>query len=218
MPVIVGRTPQLRHFLVWLQVYLVSGDFADKEGWVCCNVPRATYDGMTEMARQRRGGDEVRGRAALSAAIGLSVVLTTWLNVGAAAFGWSGYRAMIEQAAKRYGVDTALIRALIKVESDFTPDAVSSAGAVGSMQVLPQSASDYGVDERQALFDAATNITVGTRHLKRLLLKYRNISRALSAYHAGEGNGQQFRRVGVFVETRKYTVRVIKYFQQYRQQ
>lgn len=134
-----------------------------------------------------------------------------------AASGWSRYRPLIEQAAERYAVDAALIRAVIKVESNFNPDAVSHAGALGLMQVLPRTAGDYGVDEPQQLFDPAINIAVGSRHLKRLLLKYRNISRALSAYHAGEGNETQFRRRGVFVETRKYTVRVIKYFQQYRQ-
>lgn len=136
---------------------------------------------------------------------------------GGMAADWSGYRALIEQAAKRHAVDAALVRAVIKVESNFNPDAVSHAGALGLMQVMPQTAGDYGVDDRQQLFDAETNIDVGTRHLKRLLVKYRNISRALSAYHAGEGNAQQFRRDGIFVETRKYTVRVIKYYQQYRQ-
>ena len=150
------------------------------------------------------------------AAMVLALLFGGVLNVGAAESGWSTYRALVQQAAQRHTIDPALIRAVIKVESNFNPDAVSHADAVGLMQILPRTATDYGVDERQMLFDPATNIDVGTRHLKRLLVRYKNISRALSAYHAGEGNEQKFRRVGVFVETRRYTVRVIKYFQQYR--
>jgi len=159
------------------------------------------------------------GRSAEQPVILLFVLLALLggaVKVSAAESGWAKYRGMIQQADQRYTVDPALIRAVIKVESNFNPDAVSHADAVGLMQIFPRTATDYGVDERQLLFDPATNIDVGTRHLKRLLVRYKNISRALNAYHAGEGNAQQFRRVGVFVETRRYTVRVIKYFQQYQ--
>ena len=126
------------------------------------------------------------------------------------------YGRIISDAAHRYQVDVALIRAVIKVESNFNPNAVSRAGAVGLMQLLPSTAADYGVGSHDALFDPTVNIDTGTRHLQRLLKKYRNISRALTAYNAGEGNEVGFRKTGAFIETRKYTVSVIKYYQQYQ--
>lgn len=128
----------------------------------------------------------------------------------------SGYDVIIERVAKRYKVEAALIRAVIKVESNFKPKAVSRAGAVGLMQLLPTTAAGYGVESREALFDPAVNIDIGTRHLKRLLRKYKNISRALKAYNAGEGRDAQFRKTGVYLETRKYTVSVIRYYWQYK--
>lgn len=126
------------------------------------------------------------------------------------------YTSIINRAASRYGVEAALIRAVIKVESNFKPDAVSRAGSIGLMQLLPATAADYGVKSRDALFDPAVNVDIGTRHLKRLLKKYKNINRALTAYNAGEGAEVDFRRSGIYLETRKYTVSVIKYYQKYK--
>jgi len=126
------------------------------------------------------------------------------------------YAAIIQHAATRYGVEVTLLRAVIKVESNFNPKAVSATGAIGLMQVQPATAADYGVEQRDALFDPQINVDIGTRHLKRLLKKYKNIHRALTAYNAGEGNEVQFRRTGAFTETRKYTVSVIRYYQQYK--
>jgi soluble lytic murein transglycosylase-like protein len=128
----------------------------------------------------------------------------------------SGYNTIIKHAAKRYKVEAALIRAVIKVESNFNPKAVSRAGAVGLMQLMPTTAAAYGIDDSEALFDPAVNVDVGTRHLKRLLRKYKNISRALKAYNAGEGRDKRFRKTGVYLETRKYTVSVIKYYWRYK--
>ena len=147
------------------------------------------------------------------------LTLPPWVSVAEArtdAPAASRYDTLIARAAKRYQVEAALIRAVIKVESNFKPKVVSPAGAVGLMQVLPSTAADYGVEDREALFDPATNIDIGTRHLRRLLRKYKNISRALKAYNAGEGRDAQFRRRGVYVETRKYTVSVIRYYWQYK--
>jgi len=129
----------------------------------------------------------------------------------------SDITAIINTAARQHQVDAALIRAVIKVESNFDPNAVSRAGAIGLMQLLPRTAADYGVDSRDALFNPGINVDAGTRHLKRLLKKYRNISRALTAYNAGEGNAAGFHKTGAYIETRKYTVSVIKYYQQYKQ-
>ena len=126
------------------------------------------------------------------------------------------YTPLIDSAAGRYGVDAALLHALIKVESNYDPMAVSRAGAIGLMQLMPETAVGYGVESREALFDPATNLDAGTRHLKRLLRKYKNISLALTAYNAGEGSAVRFRRTGAYTETRKYVVRVIRYYQIYK--
>ena len=138
------------------------------------------------------------------------------LAADAATPGKPDFAAIIKHAARQHQVDAALIRAVIKVESNFNPNAVSRAGAIGLMQLLPSTAADYGVDSRDELFDPIININTGTRHLKRLLKKYLNTSRALTAYNAGEGNEVGFRKTGAYLETRKYTVSVIKYYQQYK--
>ena len=126
------------------------------------------------------------------------------------------YSSIISHSAERFGVDAALIHALIKVESNYNSEAVSRAGAIGLMQLMPQTAMEYGVESREALFDPGINVTTGTRHLKRLLKKYKNISRALAAYNAGEGSTAGFSKDGAFTETRKYVVRVLQYYQKYK--
>ena len=121
----------------------------------------------------------------------------------------------IDRIARQYHIEPALIHAVISAESGYNPNAVSSAGAIGLMQVLPGTADDYGV-KHQDLYDPITNITTGTRHLRRLLIKYKNISHSLAAYNAGEGTSQRYRRAVPYLETRKYVVRVIKYYQYYK--
>jgi soluble lytic murein transglycosylase-like protein len=127
------------------------------------------------------------------------------------------FTPLIDRIAKRYGLDAALVHAVVKVESNYNPKAISTAGAIGLMQLMPKTAEDYGVTSREALFNPEINVKTGTRHLKRLLKKYKNISRALEAYNAGEGVTKGFRKSGAYLETRKYVVRVIQYYQKYKQ-
>jgi soluble lytic murein transglycosylase-like protein len=122
----------------------------------------------------------------------------------------------INRIAKAYRVEPALVDALISVESGYNPEAVSPDGAVGLMQLLPATAREYGVETREDLLDPLVNVTTGTRHLSRLLGKYRNISHALAAYNAGEGAMQRQRRSVTYLETRKYVVRVIHYYWRYK--
>ena len=119
----------------------------------------------------------------------------------------------IARIAQRYGVEAALVHAVISAESGYEPNAVSPAGAIGMMQVMPETAASYGVEN---LHDPVTNIDVGTRHLKQLLRKYKNISHALAAYNAGEGTMQRHRRAVTYLETRKYVVRVINFYMRYK--
>jgi len=115
---------------------------------------------------------------------------------------------MIDRASKRYGVERDLVHAVVRAESGYDPHAVSRAGAVGLMQVMPATAADYGVRSVEALFDPQTNIRTGVRHLKRLLAKY-GIGKAVMAYNAGEGALERGDGFVTFAETQRYTHRVL---------
>jgi hypothetical protein len=126
-------------------------------------------------------------------------------------------RRLIDHAARRHGVEAALVHAVVAAESDYVIHAVSSAGAVGLMQVMPATASDYGVGSRAALFDPATNIDTGVRHLKRLLRKYRgDYGRTIMAYNAGEGVVDRTDGQVRFAETLNYTENVVGVYRQLR--
>lgn len=118
-------------------------------------------------------------------------------------------KPMIDGIAKRRGLDVDLVHAVIAAESGYNPRAVSPAGALGLMQVMPDTAADYGVDDPQRLFDPETNVDVGTRHLKRLIGKYGNIPRAVAAYNAGEGALERNNAAVAYPETRHYSQQVL---------
>ncbi len=115
---------------------------------------------------------------------------------------------LIDRYAKRQGLERDLVHAVVLAESAYNAHAVSPAGAVGVMQVMPATAAGYGVHSVAALFDPDTNVRVGTRHLKKLVSRY-GIGKAVMAYNAGEGALQ---RQGGFVrypETQRYTHTVL---------
>lgn len=122
----------------------------------------------------------------------------------------------ISISSKKYGVDENLIRAIIKVESDFNPNCVSSAGAKGLMQLMPENCRDLGVADP---FDIEQNIDGGTRHIKEYLDKYNgDVEMALMAYNGGP---TRMARRGVKSindiykmpkETQNYVPKVMKYY------
>jgi soluble lytic murein transglycosylase-like protein len=119
-------------------------------------------------------------------------------------------RVMIDEVAKQYGVERELVRAVVGAESNFNAHAVSRVGAVGLMQVMPATAGDYGVTSTTALFDPKTNLRTGTRHLKRLLEKYKgDYGRVIMAYNAGEGVVDRTNSNVTYRETLDYTEAVI---------
>jgi len=114
---------------------------------------------------------------------------------------------IIDRVAKEQGVDATLVRAVIQVESGFEPRARSSAGAVGLMQVMPQTAKQYGVTGRR-LYDPRANLEAGIKHLKSLL-DHLPLHLALAAYNAGEGAVQRFQGVPPYPETQKYVSTIL---------
>ena len=97
----------------------------------------------------------------------------------------SKFDGLIESVSAKHGVDPKLVKCVIRIESDFNPDAVSSAGAMGLMQLMQETAEYYFLRDP---FNPEKNVDAGVRHLKSLLNYFRNdIPLALGAYHAGIG-------------------------------
>ncbi len=108
----------------------------------------------------------------------------------------------IQEAATRHNVDPNLVRAIIKVESNFNPRAVSNRGAMGLMQLMPSTARRLKVRNP---FDVHQNVDAGVRHFRSLLENYKgDVRLSLAAYNAGEGAVRSYRGIPPFTETRKY--------------
>jgi hypothetical protein len=116
----------------------------------------------------------------------------------------------IEQAAARHNVDPNLVRSVIKVESNFNPNAVSRKGAMGLMQLMPSTARSLHVTNP---FDPQQNVDAGVRHLKSLLESYGgNIKLSLAAYNAGAGAVARSSGVPRFAETQNYVRRITELY------
>jgi len=113
----------------------------------------------------------------------------------------------IEEVSARYGIDPRLVAAIIAVESEFNPNAVSRRGAEGLMQLMPETAAIYDVQDS---FDAHDNIEGGVRHLRRLMDHYRgDLPLVLAAYNAGEQAVRVYHGIPPYRETRRYVVQVL---------
>ncbi len=119
----------------------------------------------------------------------------------------------IAQVARQYRVPEKLIHAVITIESAYDPNAVSRAGAVGLMQLMPATAKRYGVADRR---DPTANIIGGTRYLRDLLTYFdRNLQLALAGYNAGENAVKKYDyQIPPFPETRDYVRKVLKLYSQ----
>ena len=121
---------------------------------------------------------------------------------------------MITELSSRHEMDVALVKAVIHTESFFDPMAVSRAGASGLMQLMPQTAAQYGV---RNIHDPYENVDAGIKHLRYLIDKYEwNLRHALAAYNAGEQAVQKHNGIPPYRETQDYVVKVLQYRDLYR--
>lgn len=126
------------------------------------------------------------------------------------------YDQMIRESGQHYGVEFALVKAVIKAESAFDPLALSPKGARGLMQLMPRTAILHGVGD---VYSPWENVEGGVRHLRLLLNRFRgNLILALAAYNAGAEAVEQYGGVPPFPETRQYVRRVLSYRQSYLRQ
>lgn len=120
----------------------------------------------------------------------------------------------VSRAAQQHHVQPALLLAVMKAESSFNPTVISKAGAVGLMQLIPETAIRHGV---RNLYDTNDNVTGGAKHLRYLLDRFHgNIRLALAAYNAGEGRVDRYGQIPPYKETQEYVKKVLVYYRNYK--
>ncbi|MDQ2899411.1 MAG: lytic transglycosylase domain-containing protein [Acidobacteriota bacterium] len=121
-------------------------------------------------------------------------------------------RELIAATAKKHGLPAAFVQSVAATESAFRPNAVSPKGAIGLMQLMPDTAKAYGANPRIP----EQNVEAGTQYLRELLAKYENqddqVPRALAAYNAGPGAVDKYHGVPPYRETQDYVRRVLRYY------
>ena len=117
------------------------------------------------------------------------------------------YGELIDQAAQETGIDGLLLAAVVQAESSFDPGVISSRGALGLMQLMPETAAQYGTREP---LDPGHNLRAGSRYLHHLIGRYQgDLELALAAYNAGPGNVRRYGGVPPFRETSRYVDKVL---------
>ena len=119
---------------------------------------------------------------------------------------------LILRSARDHRLEPALVKAVIRAESNFQPTAVSRAGAQGLMQLMPQTAAALGVENP---FHPAENVDGGTRYLREMLDRYGDLKHALAAYNAGPKAVDRYRGIPPYPETLDYVSRVLNYYRGY---
>lgn len=125
----------------------------------------------------------------------------------------SDYDRLIRRTARAYGVDPALIKAVMHAESAFNPYATSHKGASGLMQLMPATAERYGVDD---IYDPVQNVRAGVHYLKELMQLFDNkYHLVVAAYNAGENAVKEYQGVPPYKETRNYVKKVLRFKRRY---
>ena len=124
------------------------------------------------------------------------------------------YDALISDASERYGVSFPLLKAIIKAESDFDPQAVSKKGATGLMQIMPENFKPLGIRDP---FDPWQNINAGARYFKQMYDRFKGkLTLSLAAYNAGPTAVDYYKTIPPYEETEEYVRRVMKYYYNYK--
>ena len=125
----------------------------------------------------------------------------------------STYDRLIRRYSEEHGVEFALVKAIMQAESSFNPYAVSHKGARGLMQMMPETASRYGVRD---IYNPVENIRAGVKHLKYLSGVFDNkYTDVIAAYNAGENAVKQYRGIPPYEETQNYVKKVLQFKRQY---
>lgn len=129
----------------------------------------------------------------------------------------SQYDALIVSTALKYDLEPALIKAVVHVESAFDRYALSKAGAMGLMQLMPATAAVYQLEQDH--FNPNRNVEAGVQHIKDLMERYdSDIRLSLAAYNAGAGAVSKYQGVPPYAETQDYIEKVLKLYQQYKKE
>jgi soluble lytic murein transglycosylase len=124
------------------------------------------------------------------------------------------FDSIISDASKKYDLEASLIKAVIKAESDFDPNAISHKGARGLMQIMPM---NYRLLNVENPFDPHQNINGGARYLREMMDRYNGkLNLSLAAYNAGPGAVDRYGGIPPYPETTEYIDRVMKYYQRYK--
>jgi soluble lytic murein transglycosylase len=124
------------------------------------------------------------------------------------------YDALITKASERHGVAFPLLKAIIKAESDFDPQAVSKKGAMGLMQIMPQNFKLLGLKDP---FDPKQNIDAGARYFRKMYDRFDGkLALSLAAYNAGPTAVDRYKTIPPYEETEEYVRRVLKYYYNYK--
>jgi len=124
------------------------------------------------------------------------------------------YHPLIVQAAQQYQLEPAFIHAVITAESAYQKTAISSAGAKGLMQLMPETAKRFGVDDP---FNAQQSINAGSAYLYKLLQEFKSKRLALAAYNAGEGTVRKYnKQIPPYPETQNYVSKVMDFYWYYK--
>ncbi len=194
-----------------------SADIVRLTNGATLSVKSATVDGDT-MILMLRGGGEMRTLTSLIANVSPDEVLhadasTTFVlpTYEAPKPASGSVPEMIDRLASQFGVPVKLAHALVRVESNYQPDARSPKGAMGLMQLMPALAKHYSVADP---FDPEQNLTAGLQHLKILLDRFGDdTATALAAYNAGETAVAKYGRIPPYRETQAYVRRIMSLVQ-----
>lgn len=192
-----------------------SADIAVLSNGMTFKVTAQRQEGETVFLTLKDGGEVGTPASMLRGVVPDEVLEEVAREVQAEAAKGGDIRALATAAAQRHGLDPELVLAVIAVESNFRPDAVSPKGAQGLMQLMPGTARELGVKDA---LDPAANVNGGALYLKQLLERYDgDMTKALAAYNAGPGAVARHRGVPPYRETQHYVKKVLSRYENARE-